>query len=81
MEAQFGAFTVLLFANSIAVAAFAPGKLGGLKHMLTPILTGIILDIVYRMYGSERDCRVLIPTVSILSWYLMLVLIEVTTIC
>lgn len=74
---QFGAFTVLLFANSIAVAAFAPGELGeAWKHMLTPILTGIILDIVYRMYGErKRLFAFLIPTVSILSWYLMLVLI------
>ena len=74
---QFGSFTVLLFANSIAVAAFAPGKLGeAWKHMLTPILTGIILDIVYRMYGErKRLFAFLIPAVSILSWYLMLVLI------
>lgn len=76
-EPKFGSFTILLAANGIAIAAFAPGELGkAWQHFLTPLLTGIILDVVYKSYGNrKRIFAFCLPSVGVLSWYLMLVLI------
>ena len=51
--------------------AFAQGELReAWKHFMTPLLTGILLDIVYKLYGERtRLFAFLIPTVSVLAWY------------
>ena len=76
-KAKFGVFTVMLAVNGVAVAAFAQGELKeAWKHFMTPLLTGILLDIVYKLYGDRtRLFSFLIPTISVLAWYVMLVLI------
>lgn len=67
----------MLAVNGVAVAAFAQGELKeAWKHFMTPLLTGILLDIVYKLYGDRtRLFSFLIPTISVLAWYVMLVLI------
>lgn len=74
---KFGVFTVMLAANGVAVAAFAPGDLkSSWKHFMTPLLTGIFLDLAFRMYGErKRLFAFLMPTISVVSWYLMLVVL------
>ena len=75
---QFGAFTILFSVNGLAVAAFAPGELGAAwKHLLTPILTGILVDIIYKLYGERsRLFAFCLPSVAVVSWFIMLVLIS-----
>jgi len=60
------------------VAAFAPGELGAAwKHLLTPILTGILVDIIYKLYGERsRLFAFCLPSVAVVSWFIMLVLIS-----
>ena len=43
---------------------------------MTPLLTGIFLDLAFRMYGErKRLFAFLMPTISVVSWYLMLVVL------
>lgn len=76
---SFGAFTILLGVNGVAIAAFAPGELDvAWKHLLAPIVAGIGLDIAYRFVdpfgtGRIRLFSFLIPSIHTTVWLLVLI--------
>jgi len=74
----FGTFTILLGVNGIAIAAFAPGDLNqAWRHMLTPIIAGIGLDLAYRFVDQFGSGRIrlfafLVPAIHTFTWLLVL---------
>lgn len=66
-----GAFTILLGVNGIAIAAFAPGELKvAWKHLLVPIVAGVVLDLIYNFISNEkvRTFAFIIPSSHTLVW-------------
>ena len=50
-----GTFTTMFLVHTIVIIACAPGKLGeAWKHALTPILSGIALDILYALFSNRN---------------------------
>jgi hypothetical protein len=69
-----GAFTILLGVNGLAIAAFAPGELKvAWKHILVPIIAGVILDLIYKYMPKDkvRTFAFIIPASHTLTWILI----------
>jgi hypothetical protein len=75
---DFGAFTILLGFNGIAIAAFAPGDLGvAWKHIVAPLLAGLVIDLAYWKLqpDSSRKLKIfafIVPALQTIIWMLTL---------
>jgi hypothetical protein len=64
----FGTFTLLFAINGIAIAAFA-----GLQDVGTPLLSGILIDVGYNLWGQKhRLFAFTVPALPIITWFILL---------